>query len=260
PGDVGEGAVVVVVVEAGYAVVADVEVGPAVVVVVGDGAAVTPPIVLDSGFFGDVGKGSVVIVAEQSGVGRGLLAVEGVEGGAVDEVDVEPPIVVVVDETDAGAIGFDDEVFFGRAHLMDPAGEARLFGDVLEDDGRLAGLDEAAGSDGAVLLVVLGRGAEASGNSGHGRLLRRRRRGLWRLGGLRMADGGARNKENHARKQNSRKEIGRHHHAFAVYRRVWHRFGRMRVRGVTMQSVTDRQRSSSSAKQPAAAQAGIQGG
>ena len=74
-----------------------------------------------------------MVVAEERGVGRGFLAVEGVEGGAVDEVDVGPAVVVVVDDADAGAVGLHDEVLLRGAHLVDPAGEAGLFGDVLED-------------------------------------------------------------------------------------------------------------------------------
>ncbi len=70
-GDVGEGAVVVVVVEAVLAEVGDVDVGPAVVVVVGDGDAEAPAFVGDAGFGGDVGEGAVVVVMEERGVWRG---------------------------------------------------------------------------------------------------------------------------------------------------------------------------------------------
>ncbi len=72
-GDVGEGAVVVVVVEAVLAEVGDVDVGPAVVVVVGDGYAEAPAVVGDAGFGGDVGEGAVVIVVEERGVRSGCL-------------------------------------------------------------------------------------------------------------------------------------------------------------------------------------------
>ena len=72
--DVGEGAVVVVVVEAVLAEVGDVDVGPAVVVVVADGYAEAPAVVGDAGLGRDVGEGAVVIVVEERGVRRGGLA------------------------------------------------------------------------------------------------------------------------------------------------------------------------------------------
>ena len=100
-GDVGEGAVVVVVVEAVLAEVADVDVGPAVVVVVADGHAEAPAVVGHAGFCGDVGEGAVVVVVEERGVRRRGFAGQRVEGGAVDEIDVEPAIVVVIEQRDA---------------------------------------------------------------------------------------------------------------------------------------------------------------
>ena len=123
----------VVVVEAVLAVVAHIDVGPAVVVVVGDRAAIAPAVVGHAGLGAHIGKCAIVVVVEQRGVGRLFFAVERVEGRAVDQVDVEPAVVVVVDQADAGAVGLDDELLFRHAHLVDPAGEAGLFGDVLKD-------------------------------------------------------------------------------------------------------------------------------
>ena len=76
-GNIGEGAVVVVVVEAVLAEVGDVEVGPAVVVVVADGHAEAPAVVGDAGFCGDVGEGAVMVVVEERGVGRRRFAGQG---------------------------------------------------------------------------------------------------------------------------------------------------------------------------------------
>ena len=163
-GNVGKGAVVVVVIEAVFAEVRDVEVGPAVVIVVADGDAEAPAFVGDAGFVGDVGEGAVVVVVEEGGFGGGGFAVVGVEGGAVDEVDVEPAVVIVVEEGDAGADGFKDVLLFGRAHGVAPGGEAGLFRDVAENDG--SGFDEAAGGDGA--LFGIENGGEGAGGGGSG--------------------------------------------------------------------------------------------
>ena len=79
-GDVGEGAVVVVAIEAAFAEVRDEEVGPAIVVeVAGDGAE-APTIVGDAGLGRDVGEGAVVIVVEEGGVRGGGFAGFGLKG------------------------------------------------------------------------------------------------------------------------------------------------------------------------------------
>ena len=75
---VGEGSVVIVVVEAVFPEVGDVDVGPAVIVEIADGYAEAPAVVGHAGFFSDVGEGSVVVVVEERGVGRGGFAGEGV--------------------------------------------------------------------------------------------------------------------------------------------------------------------------------------
>lgn len=101
-----------------------------------------------------------MIIVKERGMRRGGPATQGVVGRAVDEIDVEPSVVVIVEKTDAGAVGLNDELLLRRAHDVSPCGETGLFGDVLKDDG--AGFDEASSSDGAVLGVV-NCGVRASG-------------------------------------------------------------------------------------------------
>ena len=105
----------------------------------------------DAGFGGDVGEGAVVIVVEERGVrGEGLSIQRGL-GAAVHEVDIEPAVVVVIEQGDAGADAFEDVFLLGRTHDVVPLGQACLCGDVLEDDG--AGLDRATLGDGEVVRV-----------------------------------------------------------------------------------------------------------
>jgi len=89
---------------------------------------------------------------EECGVGAGGFACESGFGASVDEVDVEPAVVVIVEERDSGACGFEDEVFVWRSHGVVPGGEACLGCDVFEDDG--TGFDRAARGDGAVGFIV----------------------------------------------------------------------------------------------------------
>src|SRR5215469_2754766 len=203
-GDIGESAVVIVAIEAAGAVVADVYVGPPVVVVVGHRAAVAPAVILDAGFFRDVGESAVVVVAEERGVGRGFFAVERIEGRTVDEVDVKPAVVVVVDQADAGAVRFDDEVLLGHAHLVRPTGKACLFRDVLKDDRGFARLDEPTLGDGVVLLVVLSGSAQAAGDAAHlARSWLALRGGGLRLRRLCAAHDGKAKKEDESSRKNS---------------------------------------------------------
>src|ERR1700730_4682547 len=133
--DIGEGAVVIIVVEAIFAEVGDVDVGPAVVVVVGDGDAEAPALVGDAGFGGDIGEGAVVIIVEESGARGRLDAFHGGDRRAVNEIDVEPAIVVVIEESDAGAGSVEYRGFFRGAGAVMKAGDAALFGEILEEDG-----------------------------------------------------------------------------------------------------------------------------
>ena len=168
-GNVGEGAVVIIVVEAILAEVSDVDVGPTVVVVIGDGDAEAPTLVGDARFSGDIGEGAVVIVVEESGARGGLGAFHGGNGRAVDEVDVEPAVVVVIEESDAGAGGVQDGGFFWGAGAVMEAGETGLLGDIFEDDGSV--VNEAARSNGAMERVADWRVSATGGHAArtHGR-------------------------------------------------------------------------------------------
>ncbi len=114
-----------------------------------------------------------MVVPEQCGMRRLFFSVERVERGSVDKVDVEPAIIVVVDQAYARAVGFDDEVLFGGAHLVSPAGEARLLRDVLEDHG--ARIHKAARCNRSALRIVYRRRRDARRDAAHPALLRCRR-------------------------------------------------------------------------------------
>ncbi len=104
-GDVGEGAVVVVVEElrgvfvAGAGLVADEDVEPAVVVEVGHGGGVGGVGGEQAGCFGDVVEGAVAVVAQE---GEGVAALLAPPASAEDE-DVGVAVVVVVGEDEVEA-------------------------------------------------------------------------------------------------------------------------------------------------------------
>jgi hypothetical protein len=129
--DVGEGAVAIVVIEDILAVVGYVQILEAVVIVIADADALAPAAVREAGFLGDIGKRAVVIVAVEM-IGGSVLYVYGraFELCTVDDEDVGPTVVVVIEDGDAGAGGFDDVLLCVAAAEDVRHRDARFFGDV----------------------------------------------------------------------------------------------------------------------------------
>src|SRR5690348_2067401 len=105
-----------------------------------------------------------MIIVEEYGAGSGLGAFRGGDGGTVEEVNVEPAVVVVVEKGDAGTGSFDDGGFFGRAGAMMEFVKAGMMSDVEEDDGSV--VDKAACSDGAGVGILDGGMNAAGGHAG----------------------------------------------------------------------------------------------
>jgi len=101
-GAVGEGAVSLVAVEHVGTVVGHVQVEIAVVVAVADAGAHPVSGIAHAGRIGDVGEGAVSLVAVER-VGRRLAPGRRVQVGAVEDVQVQMPVPVVVEERRARA-------------------------------------------------------------------------------------------------------------------------------------------------------------
>ena len=128
-GDLLEGAVALVVEEAGLAVAGDGEVFEAVVIVVSDAGSLAPAFGGKSCFCSDISESSVVVVVVKvacGGDGGGL------HGGAVDEKDVLPAVVVVVEDGYAGACGLEDVALGVDASVDVSGGKSGFFGYVDE--------------------------------------------------------------------------------------------------------------------------------
>ena len=128
--DVAEPARALVPVQDIGAVIGHVEVEVAVPVVVGHRAAHAPTRIADPGRAGIVLKGAVAQVAVE-GVGRGRGRVgRAFQPRAVDQVDVEPTVAVVVEKRAPAAFGFNDVVFDLPAgtHLKVKSGGLGHFG------------------------------------------------------------------------------------------------------------------------------------
>jgi hypothetical protein len=69
-GNVGESAIVIIVIEAILAEIGYVQVGPSVVVVIADGNPETPAVIGNPGLLSNISEGAIMIVMEQSGMRR----------------------------------------------------------------------------------------------------------------------------------------------------------------------------------------------
>ena len=107
----------------------DVDVVVAVVVVVADGAAHAVHLDVEAGLTRYVGKSSVVVVVVERGVGLARAVAGPVHG--IDEENVLPAVVVVVDEADAAAHGFR-QIFLAEGAAVVLEMNSGLRGDVGE--------------------------------------------------------------------------------------------------------------------------------
>src|SRR5215469_1077511 len=96
--NIGKSSVVVIVVEAVLAKIGDVYIGPSVVIIIANHSAEAPALVSYSSLVGDVSECAVVIIVEQHRARRSFLAFENGKGGTVHQINVEPSVVIIVEE------------------------------------------------------------------------------------------------------------------------------------------------------------------
>lgn len=89
----------------------DVHVFPAVIVKVTDGHAITPSAEIQARFCRDVGESAIVIVMVEA---RWMALARAIIGNArtVDEQNIHPPVIVVIECGGASTHGFDNVEFF----------------------------------------------------------------------------------------------------------------------------------------------------
>src|SRR5580704_2414120 len=128
---VRESAVAVVVIEDVFSVVRDVEIFIAVIVVIADANALAPSGVSQACFLSDVSESSVMIIM----IEMACVSFSGrrrVKAGAIDDENVGPAVVVVVENGDPGSRGFNDVFFCVHAAENHRIGETCFFGDIGE--------------------------------------------------------------------------------------------------------------------------------
>ena len=144
-GDVSEAAVSEVVIEHVLPVVGREQIEAAVVVVVADADARCPADRAETGARRDIGERAIVVVAVEmrrgspAGRMRLVLARQLLQPRAVQHQRVQPAVVVVVEECDAGPVGFDDETLAVDAAVHRRLAQPGTIRDVVERDGPIGG-------------------------------------------------------------------------------------------------------------------------
>ena len=106
--DVRKSAVAVVVKQDVVSPEAAEEIVRAVVVVIADADTGLPAGAGEAGFFGDVCEGSITIIFVQMRSGGFAGGPVGIEARSVGEIDVQPTVKVIIEKSEAAALGFND--------------------------------------------------------------------------------------------------------------------------------------------------------
>ncbi len=101
------------------AVGSDEDIGPAIVIVITHSHAHAERTARDAGLFGDIGKGSIAIVLIES-VANGLVWLVEIAGARIDQVEIHPAVVVVIEESGAVSHGFWKMAMIGHSGFMNP--------------------------------------------------------------------------------------------------------------------------------------------
>src|SRR5581483_2271431 len=102
-----ESAIAIVVVEDSTIEIGDEEVLPPIIVVVAHGDAESPPAMRQPGLGGHVGESSIMVVAVQL-AGVALPGTDVFDRRAIDQQDVDPAVIVIVECGNAAAHRFHD--------------------------------------------------------------------------------------------------------------------------------------------------------
>ena len=134
-GHIAEGSVALVAIHDVGTVVVQVEVGGAVVVVICYGNAQPVARITSAGFYRDVREPELAVVSIEC-ISGGHVEFGTFERRAVEKVDIDVPILIVVEQSQPSADGLHDVSPAGTAVVM-LEGDAGLAGHVAKQDGAL---------------------------------------------------------------------------------------------------------------------------
>src|SRR5205807_8204498 len=106
-----------------------------IVVVVADADTCLPSRARQSRFCSDIGEGTVVIVFKEVCSGRGSRWPLSIESITVGEINIQPTIIVIVEEREPAALGLNDVAFAIRRTPHVGNVESCLMCDIYEHNG-----------------------------------------------------------------------------------------------------------------------------
>src|SRR5215813_1413159 len=110
--DVGEAPLASIAIERVLSPICHEQIVKAVIIEIAHTSALTPTIPRQIGLFGNVGESPVLVVAVKM-ADRLLAILKTFERGPVDEKNIQPAVVIVVNQGDAAAGGLDDVFLLG---------------------------------------------------------------------------------------------------------------------------------------------------
>src|SRR5437762_125557 len=128
--------IVIVVIETVLSVVGNVDVRPAIIVVIAHSHAESPSLIRHAGFGSYIGEGAVMIVVQEHSAGSGLLPFQRSKRGPIEQVDVQPAVIVIINQSYARTRGLEDSRLFWSSRAMVELVKTGLLRDVCEYDWR----------------------------------------------------------------------------------------------------------------------------
>ena len=113
------------------AILSDVNIREAIAIVVAHGHSLAIAAAGYPGFFSDVGESAVAVISIERVAQRRTWVVE-ITLAAIDQVNVHPAVVVVIEEGTTGSGGFGQVSRGGFSGGMDPADAAWCWGNLFE--------------------------------------------------------------------------------------------------------------------------------
>ena len=124
---IAESAVAIVAIENHPFGASNQHVRPAIIVIVGNRAAHRPAGISHTNFVGDIGKSSVMIVAIEGALGF-LAAKSHGDTRCIGEINIQPAVLIVVEQKHTTAHGFHDVLLFRRNCMLklNPTGRSHI--------------------------------------------------------------------------------------------------------------------------------------
>src|SRR5262249_620744 len=156
-------AVVIVVIQTVLAVIRHINVRPTVVVVISHGHAKSPSFICHTGLVRYIGECSIMIVVKEHRTRRALFAKKRRNSRTIQNVDVEPAVIVVIEQRHTRTRRFNNRRFFRAAGLVFEFREPGLLRDIRENN--WSAIDKSTRCDGPRFFVFNSRVRDSRGNA-----------------------------------------------------------------------------------------------